>query len=260
MIPSIKSQIKKIFKYYGYKIVKTQSRDDLEYLTKFFINGADPIIFDVGANNGQSIEKFKRLFKSPIIHSFEPNPHETNSLIKNYGKEKNIFINNQALGDKDGKSEFNINALSGHSSFKKLIPNTRWLKLRAKKMKLDARKYTINQVISEITTLDKYAKKNNINRIDILKIDTQGYEDKVLQGAEKYLLQNKIHLIQVELFFSEIYENPLQIYDIEKKLIPNNYKLFGISNSGTVLSKNNLQADFYYVSPEFYDKFKKFNF
>ena len=127
-------------------------------------------------------------------------------------------------------------------------------------MKLDARKYTINQVISEITTLDKYAKKNNINRIDILKIDTQGYEDKVLQGAEKYLLQNKIHLIQVELFFSEIYENPLQIYDIEKKLIPNNYKLFGISNSGTVLSKNNLQADFYYVSPEFYDKFKKFNF
>ena len=77
-------------------------------------------------------------------------------------------------------------------------------------MKLDARKYTINQVISEITTLDKYAKKNNINRIDILKIDTQGYEDKVLQGAEKYLLQNNT-LNSGGTLFSEIYENPLDI-------------------------------------------------
>ena len=68
---------------------------------------------------------------------------------------------------------------------------------------------------------------------------------------------NKIKIIQLELIFSEIYENPLQIYDVEKYLIPNKYKLFGISNSGSLISYANYESDFIYISFDTYENFKK---
>jgi hypothetical protein len=55
--------------------------------------------------------------------------------------------------------------------------------------------------------------------IDILKIDTQGYEDKVIAGSKNLIKKNKIKIIQLEIIFSEIYQNTLNIYDIEKFLI-----------------------------------------
>ena len=79
--------------------------------------------------------------------------------------------------------------------------------------------------------------ENKIKQIDILKIDVQGFEDKVLDGAQNLLKASKIKLIQLELIFTEIYEKPLSIYDVEKFLIPNKYKLFGISNAGSLISK-----------------------
>lgn len=165
-------------------------------------------------------------------------------------------MNNLAVGEKKGNLEFNINAVSGHSSFKKLIPNTTWIKKRSNTINIDDKKYTTKKVNSKIITLDDYASENNITNIDILKIDTQGFEDKVLIGAKKLLKENRIKLIQLELIFSEIYESPLQIYDVEKNLIPYNYKLFGISNSGNLISNYIYQSDFIYVSQETYENFK----
>ena len=110
---------------------------------------------------------------------------------------------------------------------------------------------------TKIITLDDYAEKKNIDTIDILKIDTQGYEDKVLEGANQLLKKNKIKIIQLELIFSEIYENPLAIFDVEKFLIPNNYKLFGTSNGGSLISDYIYQVDHIYVSADTYENFKE---
>lgn len=232
---------------------------DISYLnliTQFLIIKSNPVILDVGANKGQSITRYKKLFQSPVIHSFEPNIDEINILKKKYYNDKNLFLNNLAVGEKKGNLEFNINAVSGHSSFKKLIPNTTWIKKRSNTINIDDKKYSTKKVNFKIITLDDYASENNITNIDILKIDTQGFEDKVLIGAKKLLKENRIKLIQLELIFSEIYESPLQIYDVEKELIPHNYKLFGISNGGNLLSNYIYQSDFIYVSQETYENFK----
>jgi len=68
---------------------------------------------------------------------------------------------------------------------------------------------------------------------------------------------NKIKLIQLELIFSEIYQNPLNIYDVEKHLIPNKYTLFGISNAGSLISHYIYQQDHIYISGDTYENFKK---
>ena len=165
-------------------------------------------------------------------------------------------MNNLAVGKKKQNLEFNINATSGHSSFKNLIPNTTWIKKRSKSINIDDTKYTIKKVNTQIITLDDYASENNITNIDILKIDTQGFEDQVLMGAQKLLKENRIDLIELELIFSEIYENPLQIYDVEKNLIPYNYKLFAIDKGGNLISNYIYQSNFIYLSQKIYNNFK----
>ena len=99
-------------------------------------------------------------------------------------------------------------------------------------------------------------KEKNLKNIDILKIDTQGFEDKVLLGAQNLLKKNAIKLIQLELIFAEIYEKPLQIYDVEKTLIPNNYRLLSILNNGSLISDYTFQSEFIYVSNDIYENFK----
>jgi FkbM family methyltransferase len=261
----IKNFIQKIANFFNYKVIKISSRDrinliyenyNIDDITKFIIKKSQPVIFDIGANKGQSIERYKKIFQKSTIHSFEPNIDEINILKEKYQNEKNLFLNNLAVGEKEGNLEFNINARSGHSSFKELIPNTTWLKKRSFRENVDSENYTSKKVNSKIITLDDYVKKNNIENIDILKIDTQGYEDKVLQGAQNLIKENRIKLIQVEIIFSEIYENPLQIYDIEKILIPNDYKLFAISNGGSLISKYSYESDFIYIAADTYKDFK----
>jgi len=239
-------------------MMKIKSVDplDLDGLTKSLIKKSEPVIFDVGANRGQSITRYKKLFRNPIIHSFEPNIDEINNLKQEYINDKNLFLNDVAVGEKKGKLEFNINAASGHSSFSNLIPNTTWIKKRSKTLKIDDKNYTTKKINTEIITLDDYANEKNLKNIDILKIDTQGFEDKVLLGAQNLLKNNQIKLIELELIFSEIYENPLNIYDVEKTLIPNNYKLFGISNGGSLISNYIYQSDLLYVSNNIYENFK----
>jgi FkbM family methyltransferase len=254
----MKTFIQKIINLFGYKIMRVTSTDatDLDGLTKYLITKSDPVIFDVGANKGQSITRYKKLFQNPIIHSFEPNVDEVNIIKQKYINDKNLYLNNVAVGDKKGNLEFNITAKSTHSSFKNLIPNTTWIKKRSNSIKIDDKNYTTKKVNAEVITLDDYVNEKNLTNIDILKIDTQGFEDKVLLGAQNLLKNNKIKLIQLELIFSEIYENPLNIYDVEKTLIPNNYKLFGISNGGSLISHYINQSDFIYISNDTYENFK----
>ena len=71
-----------------------------------------------------------------------------------------------------------------------------------------------------------------MNKIDILKIDTQGTEDQVLEGANNSLKNKLIRNIETEICFSNQYEKKLSFYEIEKNLFPNNYRLYGISNEG----------------------------
>ena len=61
----------------------------------------------------------------------------------------------------------------------------------------------------KIGTIDDYCKKNDINVINLLKIDTQGFEDKVLLGSTDTLKNNKIDIIELELVIGFAYKKIL---------------------------------------------------
>ena len=81
----------------------------------------------------------------------------------------------------------------------------------------------VNSELVPSVTLDKFCKKNDIKKIDLLKIDTEGHEFEVLSGATN-LLKKDIEYILIEFHFSKIYKN-YNKYKIEKLLKKNNYIL-----------------------------------
>ena len=140
----------------------------------------------------------------------------------------NVFLNNIGIGEKNTKRNFYSAAKSETSSFIKISNNTKWIKTRSKEFNTSIQNYS--KVIDEtpVESIDNYCRKNSINYIDILKIDTQGYEEKVLIGTQNFLKNNKISIIETELILDDVYEEHVSFFQIEKYLITNNYRLVAV--------------------------------
>ena len=251
----MKKIIKNFFNKLGYDL-KKKDKDftniDLEDLLKIKIN-ENPIIFDVGGNKGQSVTKYKKIFKKPIIHTFEPIKSQFNIINEKFKNDKSVKLNNYALGEIKGEKEFNISAQTGASSFNKINQNSKWIEVRSKEYQTTINKFVSSTKV-KIFTLDDYFLNNNIDKIDLLKIDTQGYEDKVLQGSINTLKQNKIKAVVTELMFDNVYDKYLTFSDVEKFLLPNNFRMVGIYLSSNSLFGNlTFFADILYLNKSYYD-------
>jgi hypothetical protein len=75
-----------------------------------------------------------------------------------------------------------------------------------------------NQIEVDVWTIDDFCRDNNIEKIDILKLDIQGGELAALIGAEKLLKEKNIRLIYTEAFFRQQYADQPLLYDIAKYL------------------------------------------
>jgi len=178
LLSFFKKFIQKIISLSGYKLIKNSNfvklYRTLDQSLKILVKNKEPIIFDVGAHNGESIKRYRNIFKNAKFHSFEPQKKNFFKL-KKYENNK-IKINNFALGAQNKILKFNINDDDSTSSFLKPFHSE---KLINKKLKLNK----IENI--KIETLDRYVEKHRINTIDILKIDVQGFERNVLLGAKK---------------------------------------------------------------------------
>ncbi len=252
MILFIKKKIHKILKFFGFKVIKIdRDRSNLDRLYKIFLKNINtPVVIDVGANIGQTIYRFKKLNNKSIIHSFEPVKKDFQILLKRFKDHKTIFLNNFALGDKDQKKKFFSNKLSGSSSFSQLTPQTEWVYQRSSTRKIDPNQLLDEVFDCQIMKLDDYCEKNKIKKIDILKIDTQGFEDKVLEGAQELIKTKRIDYIELEIIFNNIYEKKLNFFEVEKHLIPFGYELFAIQNPGNLYDDYIFQVDAIYYNPD----------
>lgn len=204
------------------------------------------IIFDIGAHQGQTIEKFLSININSEIYSFEPQPDLFFLLKKKYQEKKNIHIYPLAFDNKNGIRKFYINNRTQISGFYKTKRNLSYknfpdININNKKI-----------INIKTITLDNFALKNKIKDIDILKIDTECNDDKVLEGA-KMLLKKKIpKVIMVEIISGLHFERKISFYDIEKFLIPNNYEIFSLNKGGNFFDSahNNLTFNVIYIKKE----------
>lgn len=150
----------------------------------------DSIIVDVGACYGEYALVCANMAKKGLIVAIEPNPYHFELLKKGVKSNNftNIILVNKALSDKEGKMKFYIG--NKHSEGSSLF--------KSNAIQYNGKYETIE---TDVTTLDKLLYSLGIHKIDILKLDTEGTELKILKGAKK-ILQNSTNLKMLTEFGS----------------------------------------------------------
>ncbi len=146
-----------------------------------------PVVLDMGANVGSYSKRVLEINQEATILAFEPHPATFKELISNITSEK-FQAFNVGVGDAEGffnLYDYDSNDGSQHASlYQDVITDLH-------------RGVTVSHSV-EVITLDTFLAEKNIDQIDLLKIDTEGNEYKVLQGVRALLHSNKVKAIHFE--------------------------------------------------------------
>ena len=184
--------------------------------------------FDIGAHKGETIKLFNDNFDIDKIFSFEASPVTFKTLQKNVLKfeqkyqNTQIYINNLALGSM--KKKINIKHLteSSSSTIRSINTNSKYFKKKYFFLKKLNQNNLYHELEIDQISLDEFVENNNINFIDFLKIDTEGYELEVLLGAKKILKLTKLLLF--EHHYDDMIVKNYFFSDIHHFLSKNNFK------------------------------------
>ena len=213
----IKKIIKIIFKIFGFEISYGLNADLIrrQKLIKFMnINK----ILDIGANVGNYGIELRKYGYNGKIYSFEPINEIFDKLNEKVSTDKDWFTYNFALGDINTLSEINISQVSDTSSILELLPEqikNAPSSIYVRKEKIQIKK--LDSIFDNITCDE--------DRV-MIKIDTQGFERKVLEGANEIL--HKISIIQLELSFIELYQNETLFFEMNSYLNSKGFILYSI--------------------------------
>lgn len=158
---------------------------DIERLSQAWQYSID-VFFDVGANDGGTIRRARHSFGNCRIIAFEPHPMTFQKLAENMRNAQNTELVNLALGSEVAdKTMFEYD----FSQINSLLPNAQ----PAVRFAKEAR-----QIQVRCTTLDRFCSERRVEQIDVLKIDTEGFEFEVLKGASSMLARQAIKFIYFE--------------------------------------------------------------
>jgi len=174
-------------------------------------------VLDVGANEGQFGTSLRRLGFGGDIHSFEPVKDAYNRLEKLTTKDSHWTAHNVALGNKAGMGVINV---SRGSSFSSILNANEYGK------NWNSMEVTCQQEI-QIITADKFINEyiSPEQKRIFLKMDTQGYDLNIFEGAKNSI--NRIYGLLSELSLIPLYEGMPQYLDVLSA-----YSASGFSVSG----------------------------
>ena len=200
------------------------------------------VILDAGANVGQSVRAYRRLYRGATIHSFEPFPESFSKLSEVCEAEGNARPYQIALAEAPGKLDLFVNNQSSQNSLYAFVDDAAQVSPLEKLT-------TLGKVEVEVSTLDAWAAANGVEKVDILKVDVQGAELRLLQGGAGLLGRGAIDLIFAETAFDDTYKGGADFADVRAFLAEKGYSLYGLyylrQNRGSMLQF----CDAIYVSP-----------
>ena len=175
---------------------------------------------DIGARGGIPNE-WKVFEKYLKVIAFEPDIDAYEELLK-IGNQNTTYFN-IALFNKKSSLKINITRGGGQSSI--FNPNRDFLD---KFHELPTNRWDVVKTDKIITDkLDNILKENDIIDLDYIKIDTQGSEEKILEGAID-ICKESVLALEVELFFLQCYQNQPVFSDVDSLLSKNGFYLFDL--------------------------------
>ncbi len=178
------------------------------------------VVFDVGANVGQSAVEYLDRFPAAEVYSFEPVAETFQQLVTETDHSNRIHPYNLGMGSKPSQAIIHVNPESTLSSIKDSRPGDR------------------DEVI-QIETLASFAERNDLETIDFLKIDTEGFDLEVLAGAVPLLQEERIHFILAECEPVSTCKRFVSFSALADFLTPFGYRVFGIYDQRLVPAAGN---------------------
>jgi FkbM family methyltransferase len=221
---AIRQAIQKILGRFGYQVIRMPPS-----LTRAFavqrelVKMKEPVIFDIGAHTGRVTEAYRRLFPLATIHCFEPFPESFHALARSVQRDPRTSCHNIALSEKEGTAILNVNPSPATNS---LLPTDERAALFWGEGLLETR----SQIEVKTTTVDLFCLEAGITHIDILKMDVQGAEFSVLEGATRMLARRAISLIYTELITGPAYEGQYKLHEYLSFLDSAGYDLLDFFN------------------------------
>lgn len=152
----------------------------LQHLGAFFQN---PVVFDVGANCGDWSELVLTHIQFPMLHAFELCPPTFGKLKQRLLGKPNVFLND--IGLSNCVETLQVLYSESYDVLSSAVANV---------MKVP----DVEQIDGCVSTGDDYCRDTSVDIIDVLKIDVEGMEQKVLEGFSEKFLSKKIRLVQLE--------------------------------------------------------------
>jgi FkbM family methyltransferase len=206
------------------------------------INHKDFLVVDIGANRAQNTLLISKKFKINKVVLVEPNKI-LHKFINQELKDFNHEILSECVTNYDGFVEFFVSNFDLTSSIIQHNPNSKYNRI---KIAILGKKYILLPEKRKCLTLDSIVNKLQIDFIDYLKIDVEGAEFYVLQGAKKLIKDSRIGIIQLEIHKTDLRNNFTN--EILELLQLRNYSLyktvrhsFGNFSELIFVSENNSQ-------------------
>ncbi|CAN5482350.1 FkbM family methyltransferase [soil metagenome] len=175
-------------------------------------------IIDIGANSGQTSTRYRAIYPGARIHAFEPFPEAFAQLSAGFENDADVICHPKAVAEASGPQTLYSNTMAVTNA---LSP-----------FREDAGQFLPKGVVSaqpieiDATSLDDFAAAAKVERIDILKMDAQGSETRIIAGASHMLSKRRIGLVYSELMFVPVYQTQARFYEIASMLGAYGYQLF----------------------------------
>lgn len=195
------------YKNFLYKLLAVFSPNFNRELVNLVCHQSNITIFDIGFYTGnyskELINGIKKQNKNTDIniYSFEPNIFVNNIDFKNFSEKNKINWKHftKAIGNENSKKEFTIleNFPPSGSSLNNILIDSFWLRTRKFLFSpLKINKVSLKVIEVNVKKLDTLFP--SLNKLDILKVDVEGYALEVLKGS-KQIIENLKPIIQVEI-------------------------------------------------------------
>ncbi|MDT8388828.1 MAG: FkbM family methyltransferase [Thiogranum sp.] len=215
----LKKLIHKIAREAGFDIIRYKPRTHpLARRKKILDTYNIDLLLDVGANIGQYGEEMREIGYAGRLISFEP-MSKAFGILKEKAQYDNLWeVHNFGLGDREETASINISGNSFSSSMLNMLPSH---------LKSAPASEYVDQETIQVKVLDGILPGLVTDAKHIyLKIDTQGFEENVLKGAENSLAS--IDTLQVEMSLVPLYENGLLFDQLYKLLYDRGYRLMAL--------------------------------
>jgi FkbM family methyltransferase len=223
----VKRSAKKIIAKLGYEIRRQRPRpDDLDAFDqqrRLLADVVSPLILDVGAHWGETSTRYAALFPNGKIHAFEPFPESFAILARNVANLPQVSVHAMGLAEVSRELMFNANSSSATNSL--LETDVKGADVWGADL-LE----TSSKISCRFTTLDAFLAASTIPRIDLLKLDVQGAEYRVLQGGACTFAAGAVDVVYMEIITLPTYQDQRRLTDYLEFFNNYNMQLYGIYN------------------------------